>query len=210
VSLALVLMLAVVSAAQSADATVKFYWAAQVSSGTKADRQYSFPGDEVLSLKTGDGIQFYFSPVTRSFAYLLHVRPDQTVTQLFPKSGGSAALGPGDDRYLPGPDADARFVLDKQVGMERLYLIVSAQRLESLEAALRANAGATGKARKTVAGAVLAEIGRLRALHPEATGTVRPTTIAGTFRGGTVDPATHATEVSAANLIVRAYIIEHK
>ena len=57
---------------------------------------------------------------------------------------------------------------------------------------------------------VLAELGQLRAKHPEPTTTARPSTIAGTFRAGAVDPAAHATEVSAQNLFVRAYIIEHK
>jgi hypothetical protein len=203
-------MLAVASAAQAANATVRFYWAAQVSSGPKADRQYSLPGDEVLHLKAGDGIQFYFSPVTRAFAYLLHLRPDQTVTQLLPKSGGSAALDPGADRYLPGPDRDEWFVLDKQVGREVVYMIVAPQRLESLEAALRDNAAARGAGRKTAARAVLTELGKLRAKYPEPTTTARPSTIAGTFRAAAVDPAAHATEVSAANLFVRAYIIEHK
>ena len=159
----LVLMLAVASVAQAANAPVKFYWGAQVVSGPKTDRQYSVPGDEVLHLKAGDGIQFYFSPSTRAFAYLLHVHPDKTVTQLLPKSGGSAAVEPGADRYLPGPDRDDWFVLNKQVGLETVYLIVSAQRLDSLEAALHANAAAAGAKRKTAATAVLAELGKLRA-----------------------------------------------
>jgi hypothetical protein len=205
-----VLMLAVASAAQAADATVKFYWAAQVASGPKANRQFSLPGDEVLHLKSGDGIQFYFSPSTRAFAYLLHVRPDKTLTQLLPKTGGSAAVEPGADRYLPGPDRDEWFVLDKQVGSEMVYMIVSAQRLDSLEAALRANAAAAGAKRKTAASEVLAELGKIRAKYPEATRTARPSTIAGTFRAAAVDPAAHATEISAANVVVRAYIIEHK
>lgn len=208
--LPLVLTLATLEPAQAGEGTVKFFWCAQVASGTSKDRTFRLPGEEVLHLKAGDGIQFYFSPVTRSFVYLLHLRPDQTVVQLLPKPGTTSVVDPGTDHYLPGPARSEWYVLDTQVGRELMYLIVSAQRPEALDAALRANAAATGAARTKTAAAVLAEIAALRAQEPPVLATARPTTIAGTFRGADVDPAAHATGMTASKVFVRSYVIEHK
>src|SRR5262249_15646156 len=140
--------------------------------------------DEVPSMKPGNRLQFYLAPVDAVHAYLLRVRTDGAVERIFPDAGGSAEIAAGEPKYFPRKggwlDVDAR------EGRERVVLIVSTAALPQLEHAL----ADVGRA------AVDAEITRLREAYPMTPApTVRPRTIAGTFRAATPDPASYAHEV---------------
>lgn len=80
---------------------VRFYWCAQLATGTTAAPRYAIAGDGVLSLKTGDGLQFYIAPVDPVHAYLVHVQPDGQIEPFFPESGGARALPPASHAIFP-------------------------------------------------------------------------------------------------------------
>lgn len=186
---------------------VSFYWAAQVATGSGSAAQYA-PAADVLSVRPGDRIQFYFSPVTPACVYLLRYGADGSLTTFFPQDGQAAVLPPGTDQYFPAKNS--WFALDAHPGRETIFLLVSTGRLTTLEERLRAHRAAAPAERGPAVAAVLKEVSRLRMAHGPATtkSPGRPVPIAGTFRSAAPDVAALAVPLSAPDLYARTYVLE--
>jgi hypothetical protein len=189
---------------------VRFYWAAQVATGTGAAARYSVLERDVIALKSGDRFQFYISPVTSLFAYVIHQDAAGALSLLHPSSPGPATpLVPGASRYLPS--RTRWFELDQTRGTERIYVLASATQLSTLEAAMQEYAAASESRKAVVAATVLDVIGRLRKEHGQLEQPPpRPVTIAGSMRAAVPDLSSVAAEVSAIRFYARTYIIDHR
>jgi hypothetical protein len=208
VAVKVLLLLAVWLASESGGGpdNVRFYWGAQVATGSESAARYA-PAADVLSVQRGDRIQFYFSPVTPACVYLLRYGADGSLTTFFPQDGQAAVLPPGTDQYFPAKNS--WFAVDAHPGRETILLLVSTGRLTTLEDRLRAHQAAAPAARGPAAAAVLKEVGRLRMAHgptPKPPG--RPVPIAGTFRSAAPDVTTLAVLLSAPDLYARTYVLE--
>ena len=102
------------------------------------------------TLRTGDRIQMFVSPVTSCFVYVLHEDPDGEMTLLFPATPGAFPPGYGIDKRFYVPAAKAWLELDSSTGTERIYLVASPQRLTQLEALLKPSGTAVTRKRVRV------------------------------------------------------------
>jgi hypothetical protein len=190
---------------------VKLRWAFGAIAGPAGDRKFLRITDDV-TLRSGDEIQMFVSPVTACFIYVLHEDPAGEMTVLFPDQLPvfPPAYGPGQRFYVPAEKAWLQ--LDATTGIERIYLVVSPQRLTQLETLLKSSATATDpKARRSQ---VVGELARLTK-QTSTRWSERPATIGGQIRGVPTKPvypnlAEHAVEITAPGFFSRVFVIEHR
>lgn len=82
-------------------------------------------------LKSGDQIKFFIQLKTNSFAYLLYHGSRDEIHVLFPNQFTQPAHSPQQQYFIP--QGDNWIKLDKQVGQETFYFLVSTERLHHLE-----------------------------------------------------------------------------
>jgi hypothetical protein len=185
---------------------VKFRWAFGAITGVGGGRHFVRVTDDV-TLRSGDEIQVYLSPVTKCYVYVLHEDPAHAITALFPPKAGEfpANYGVGRDYYVPGPKQ--WLTLDAVTGTERLYVIASRERLTKVEALLQGP--------RASAKAVIEELAVVLKQQRPRNWSERPVTMGGQVRGtpplpNHPDLAAEAVEVSAPGVLARAFVIEHR
>jgi hypothetical protein len=183
-------------------------------------------GDEKLvrvtrdtPLKSGDQLKMCLELVKKCFVYVFYHGSKDELRLLFPYD---IEMFPADydvpQKYYI-PQGKFWLELDENTGLEKFYLLGSAQRLRELEALYRQYAAeADSTKQKELANKVLNEIKSLKrqqtrlSITPE-----RPTQIAGTVRGIDKDKeriqsdlSSMAIEVSATDLYSRTLTIDHQ
>ena len=190
---------------------LKLRWAFGAMAGPTDARKFLRITDDV-TLRTGDEIQMFVSPVTACFVYLLHEDTAGEMTVLFPGAAGGFPPGYGIGRTFYVPAATSWLLLDSTTGIERIYLIASPQRLTRLEALLQASkTPGDPKARRNH---VVSELARLTK-ETKSQWSERPVTIGGQIRGIPTKPAypdiaEHAVEITAPGFLSRVFVIEHR
>jgi hypothetical protein len=139
------------------------------------------------SISSGDRLQIYLEPVSRSYIFLFLLDSQKNLTLLYPDDARVPAAGGGDGaaRLLPGEEE--WFTVDESRGEEQFFLIASAKRLKRLEdltaAWMRNPKSSDAKA------LVLEEIKALRRSHSSAVAAVeKGVPMAGTFQSRSVSP----------------------
>jgi Domain of unknown function (DUF4384) len=191
---------------------MKLRWAFGAVTGPADNRRFVRITDDI-TLRTGDEVQMFVSPVTACFVYVLHEDPAGEMTVLFPATPGAFPQGYGTGRAYYVPAEKAWLQLDSTTGIERIYLIASPQRLTQLEALLKQSrtAGDTRTRRNQVVG----ELARLTKQSPSAW-SERPATIGGQIRGVPRAKAAYpeigelAVEITAPGFFSRVFVIEHR
>jgi hypothetical protein len=190
---------------------MQFRWAFGAMTGPADARRFVRITDDT-TLRTGDEIQMFVSPVTACFIYVVHEDPAGEMTVLFPGTSGAFPPGYGVAKEFYVPAETGWLQLDASTGTERIYVIASPERLTQLEALLkRSDTSGALKARRNQ---VIAELARLT---KQSTGnwSERPVTIGGQVRGLPAKPAypniaAHAVEITAPGFFSRVFVIDHR
>lgn len=207
----LVCALALVCQVSGAEA-MKLRWAFGAVTGPAGARAFVRITDDI-TLRTGDEVQMFISPVTPCFVYVLHEDPAGVMTVLFPDTPGAfpPGYGIGKTFYVPADKAWLR--LDASTGIERIYLVASPERLTQLEALLkRPETAGDAKARRNQ---VVLELARLTKQSGSAW-SERPAMIGGQIRSlprtkpAYPDIAGSAMEITAPGFFSRVFVIEHR
>ena len=204
--LAVAVLLATVTHPVAGAEDVKFRWAFGALTGAGKDRHFVRITDDV-TLKSGDEIQMFLSPVSTCFIYVLHEDPAGAITSLFPPKPGVFPGGYGVGREYYVPDPRQWLTLDTVTGTERVYVIASRERLNKVEALL--------KDPRASAKAVVAELALVLKQQRPGNWSERPVTMGGQVRGtpplpNHPDLAAHAVEVSAPGVFARVFVIDHR
>jgi len=200
-------------AKESAGKDVRFCWA--IGALVKAGDDLKFvPVGTRTALRTGDRFKMFLELRERCFAYVLLSQPNGEIRLLFPYTAEQVALGPDVQKGYFIPQGEGWFELDEELGVERIHLIVSKERLRKLETLLQdaESRGSTGK--KEMAQRILSEIRSLERTHQDLkTYAERPIPIIGRTRGTDnpeEDLLSTAQEVSAKGFFTRTVTIDHR
>lgn len=198
------------------DANLQFQWAFGALKKANGSKFEAIARDTIL--KTGDQIKFFLKVDKNCFVYLIYSSSQGELSVLFPyrfklRSTEYTVAG---HHYIPG--GNQWFELDEHIGEEKFYLLASANRLMHLEALINDYESADAAKKPSLAGAVLAEIRKLRKEHLKfKTYAERPVNIIGNLRGTekaeTAEPqdiAKFAVEISADTFYSRTFTIDHK
>ena len=204
------------SADSTQTARFEFQWAFGALTGPD-DNPQLLSIEEKAVLQTGDRMKIFLQPQTDCFVYLFYRSSQGELAVLLPPPGSGSRAAAGTRTMVP-PGIDW-FRLDDVVGTETFYLIVSAHRLENLDALCeRLHAAAAPTERETVSRQILSEINRLQKKRRKLTATAeRPIRLGGNFRGmleetkpALPDISQFATEVSASDIYSRTFTIDHR
>jgi hypothetical protein len=209
-----------VCAEQRETGKVHFRWAfVALKKGEGGEKLVQVTRDTIL--KSGDQLKIYLELETKCFVYVFYHGSRGELHLLFPYD---LEMFPSDydiakKYYIPR--GKFWLELDENTGLEKFYVLGSAQRLSELETLYGQYAAAANSAKqKELAKKVLDEIRNLKrqqarlSITPE-----RPTQIAGTVRGIVKDKdkeriqsdlSNIAIEVSATDLYSRTLTIDHQ
>jgi hypothetical protein len=209
--LVIVALVAVVIRPVAGAEDVRFRWAFGAVTGAGKARHFVRITEDV-TLRSGDEVQMFVSPLTACYIYVLHEDPAGAITPLFPATAGEFPANYGVAREYYLPEAGQWLTLDTVTGTERVYLIASVERLTRLEAVLKGprpqpDLSASAKA-------IVAELARL-AKQQTSHWSERPVTMGGQVRGTPGQPnhpdlAAHASEISAPGFFARVFVIDHR
>lgn len=165
------------------------------------------------TLKSGDQIKFFIKLKTNSFAYLLYHGSRNEINVLFPSRFAQSH----DQVQYFIPQGAEWIKLDKQVGLETFYFLVSTDRLDDLERLIieHQQAAPTKKAQltKQILEKARTLIWKNRKFKRTAE---KPVTIMGRLRSGNTikndphDIKSLAMEVSGNNFYGKTFTIDHQ
>ncbi len=170
-----------------------------------------------MALNSGDRLKVFIEPKSDAYAYFLNLGSQGDLALLFPPSGGSAKISPGDQIYIP--EGLTWFELDPHPGQEKFYLLVSAHPLERLEELLARHRAVKEKAgMQSSIESILSEIKELRQKNKNlSVPAEKPVRIGGSVRGqppkaGPVVPdiTPLAVEITAPGFYSRTFTIDHR
>ena len=199
------------------DNRIRFLWAFGAIKQTALGPQFKvIQRDSVL--KSGDQIKFFLGLNDPGYVYLIYQSSQQDLIVLFPRRFNDL----GHDEQIAGnhyiPKGDQWFELDEYAGLEKFYLLASAERLTDLENMVNAYESADKANRGKLGKKVVSEIRRLRKKHRKFKAYAeKPVTVIGNMRGsaktksvGLEDLADHAVEISTTKFFSRTYTIDHQ
>jgi len=211
------LRLNVVHADEPAGKAVVFQWAfCTLKRGEAGSQVEVLEGD--TTLKSGDQIKFFIKVEKQSYVYLVYQSSQGDLSVLFPYRFQS----PGNEYDMSGkhyiPQDSQWFELDENTGVEKFYLLASAERLHELENLINDYESADKAKQAALGNQITDEIRRLRKQHLRfKTYAEKPVTIIGTLRGAEQtksnriqDVADYAVEISAKTFFSRTYTIDHQ
>ncbi len=150
----------------------------------------------------------------RSFAYILLNQPNGEIRLLFPYTVEEFDSGQEVRKGYFIPQGQAWFELDEEVGVERIHLIVSKERLHPLETLIQKAQLLGYEGTKEVTQSILSEIESLERTHRGLkTSAERPMSIIGRTRStdkGERDLLSVVAEVSAKGFFSRTFTIDHR
>lgn len=202
----LLIVVAAVATAQEAKTAFKWAFVKKASDGSAAPIDFK----ERVNVSVGELFKIYIQPVTGAFIYLFLHDAQGDLQQLFPDdfSQFDKANYWGTQYYVPS--GDNWFTLDSVKGTERFYLVVSAERLASLESLVLAYEKASGEGKGAARQAVVDEIARIRTQHSQLTMTAeKPVTIAGGTRGINAAVEKVATRIESGGFYYKLFRLEH-
>ncbi len=196
---------------------VCFRWAFGAMVGQKGDRRLvAITRDTIL--KTGDRLKLLLQLETKCFVYLFYRTAENDMYLLFPYTlqQFETDYKTGEKYYIP--QGTKWFELDENVGLERFYLLASAEKLMDIETLYKKYHSVDGADKQEIAEKLIAEIHKIRKRHRKFTvDAERPIIIGGNVRGVVKDEKTVfpdidpiASEVSTPKFYSKTFTIEHK
>jgi hypothetical protein len=172
-----------------------------------------------MTLKRGDQLKMYLELEKKCFVYVFYHGSQGELQLLFPYDMPMFTTDHGISKKYYIPQGNFWIELDENTGLEKFYLLGSAQRLNELERLYGEYTAAVGSAKKQkLAKQVLDEIKNIKRKHLRlATTPERPVQIAGSIRGIDKDKermqsdlSNMAVEVSATDFYSRTFTIDHQ
>jgi hypothetical protein len=190
-------------------AVVQFDWtlAARSPGGTPT----LIEGD--ATLRTGDQLKLYLSPVTQTFVYVLFENARGDMQLLFPRALSLFDFGYGRGQSYYAPPDDAWMTLTPPAGENRIHVIASAARLTRLESLLSQHAAAPPPQQAVLARQLADEVRDLKRQHRDFQSTsARPLPMGGAVRGrlSQSDLRPLAREIRADKFYAWTYTITHR
>jgi hypothetical protein len=181
------------------------------------------PGGRIIplqnetTLQSGDRLKLFVEPKTGLFFYLVHLSSQGDLTPLFPVDSKPARMAPGTQVFIP--EGSQWFELDAHPGLEKFFMLVSAERLERLEELCGRHLALKDKSEaQASADAIQNEIKRLQQQHQQLSAPAeKPVRIGGNVRGPlppegqeVPDVTPLAAEVTASGFYSRTFSIDHR
>jgi hypothetical protein len=193
-------------AAEEAGTALNWAFVKRAADGSAAPIDFK----ERVNIAPGELFKIYVQPLQGANVYLFLHDAEGDLQRLFPENFSLFDKPAYENTHFYIPEKDNWFTLDSAKGTERFYLVVSSDRLRTLEGLVlsyeKTAAAAKGAARK----AVLDEIARLRAQHSKLTmAAEKPMTIAGGTRGINAAVEKVATRIDAPGFYYRLFRLEH-
>lgn len=169
------------------------------------------------TLHSGDRLKLFVEPKTELYFYLVHRSSQGELTPLFPANSKPARIAPGTQVFIP--EGSQWFELDAHPGLEKFFMLVSAERLERLEELCGRHLALKDKSEaQSSAGAIQNEIKRLQQQHQQLSAPAeKPVRIGGNVRGPLPSDAPEvpdvtplAAEVTAPGFFSRTFSIDHR
>lgn len=208
-----------VYAQQEIEKNIGFRWAFGAMVGAN-EKKKIVSVTQYTTLQTGDKLKMMVEFKRRCFVYLFFNSNDEKLSMLFPEKSHQDFKGYklGEKYFLPS--GNKWFTLDKKVGLEKIYLLASTERLVNLEELFDQYEIAKRDEKQEFANRVLTEIRKIKKQHKKFTSSAeRPVPIGGNVRGDlnlnkefvrflSIDSIAY--EVSAADFYSRTFTIDHK
>jgi len=196
---------------------VCFHWAFGAMVGPENDRKL-IPITRDTTLKTGDKLKLLVVLQKKCFIYLIHRSGQDEISLLFPYDLGQFGTDYETLKTYYIPRGDKWFELDEKVGIERFYLLASAQRFHELEELYNQYVTVGPLKRRELANRIFLEIRKIKRRHKKLTTTVeRPITIGGNLRGVSEEKGEHlpdiasiSREIFSVNFYSRTFTIDHR
>ncbi len=181
------------------------------------------PGGRIIhvqnetTLHSGDRLKLFVEPKAELYFYLVHLGSQGDLTPLFPVDSKPARVAPGAQIFIP--EGSQWFELDAHPGLEKFFMLVSAERLERLEELCRRHLALKDKSEaQSSADAIQNEIKRLQQQHQQLSAPAeKPVRIGGNVRGPLPSDAPEvpdvtplAAEVTAPGFYSRTFSIDHR
>jgi len=194
-----------------------FQWAFGAIKNTGLGSEFEVISRDTM-LRSGDQIKFFLRLEKKCFVYLIYQSSQGELSILFPYRFKLLA----DNYQISGhhyiPKGDQWFELDQNTGMEKFYLLASAERLNDLETLVNEYESADTSKKAKLGKQIHFEIRRLRKQHFKFKSYAeKPINIIGKMRGtektkavGLNDLSDHAVEISANNFFSRTFTIDHQ
>lgn len=196
--------------------TIKFQWAFAARTGPSENQELrSITKDTVL--QSGDQLKMMIAFESDCFIYLIYHGSRGEMQLLFPEEVAPYQRpSPNNERY-DIPSGNSWFTLDENIGIEKFYLLASANPLDKLEGLLKQYDEASASKQPDIASQIIRHVKQLRKDNRQLESSVdRPVQIGGNFR--TVEksqqPITniskYAVTISGNKFFARTYTIEHR
>lgn len=209
--------LGVIVNAKTTNQNISFKWAFVASTGS-VDSKKLIPITKDTALFSGDYFKIMVELQSECYLYVLFKTSTGKILNLFP---GNENILEDNSSFFEGrfylPGRDSWFTLDNVTGIEKLYLLVSHNRLSDLENTLERYAVANEEMKEELVTEIVEIIKKTRKRQKQFTTTPdRPEQIGGTFRGtvtkksssGDIDA--FAMTISGDNYFVKTFTIEHR
>tara|TARA_R110002073_G_scaffold331662_1_gene516704 strand:- start:3299 stop:3997 length:699 start_codon:yes stop_codon:yes gene_type:complete len=167
-------------------------------------------------LKSGDQIKFFVKLKTKSFAYLIYHGSKDEINILFPYQFTQSHDNESQQKKYYIPQGSEWLELDKQVGLETFYFLVSTDRLVNLERLIIDHKQATPAKKTQLTKQILQKARALIWKNRRFKRTAeKPVTIMGRLRGSNktnspYDITNLAMEVSENNFYGKTFTIDHQ
>jgi len=201
---------------QNIENSLKFHWAfVALTSPSENEKLRSITEDTVL--KSGDQFKMMITFESGCFIYLIYHGSGGEMQLLFPKEiNPYQRPSPNNERYYI-PSGNNWFTLDENTGIEKFYLLASANPLNKLESLLKQYDEASASGQPDIASQVIRHVKQLRKDNRKLESSVdRPVQIGGNFRtlGKPQQPfntiSKYAVTISGNKFFARTYTIEHR
>jgi hypothetical protein len=169
------------------------------------------------TLHSGDRLKLFVEPKAELYFYLVHLSSQGDLTPLFPVHSKPARIAPGSQVFIP--EGSQWFELDGHPGLEKFFMLVSAERLDRLEELCGRHLALKDKSEaQSSADAILNEIKRLQQQHQQLSAPAeKPVRIGGNVRAPLPSDAPEvpdvtplAAEVTAPGFFSRTFSIDHR
>lgn len=195
------------------ESTVSFSWAFvyQDKDGITKPIDYS---KSIVRLESGDKLKIYLRPLNACHFYLYLHDSQKNLYLLFPEDFTFFDKSLQVTRKYDLPGGNSWYYLDDNSGVEVFYLIVSDQRLQSLEESTKRYLEGSAKRRNfqniTYKHEVLDEIKRIIKENSYLSDAVeKPIAVAGDFRGIREENELNGVSIEAADIYVKTIRLAH-
>jgi hypothetical protein len=202
--------------AASSDTKISFLWALAAITGP-VDQKTLDALESGKVLNSGDKFKMMFETERQCHVYVIFEGAGGEILMLYPQDIGSLDQPTEPNKRVYLPNAGDWYTLDKNLGTETLYLLVSSRPLADLETQLKRYDNASTEDKKEIAEAIVELMNKHEMFsRPLTAAAEKPLLIGGTIRSlperavTNEDISKFAEQIAVDDLFVRTYTIDHR